>query len=245
MCLVIIFMGYGLIKVPMRSWSGRSVEHNLSYCYFNVAKSLAVREKLYKQLEEMYTVGSIKQVISALITKYRKTDGLELQFHYLKETYAQIPTQFVIEIESKHKSSKILREIHEKAISKYNDKPITLDQLVKVSTELKNLINRYSINKSKYRQMVADAVYFEHVMMAINTNQKMLPPSVTAFYGTNRLFKCFPSLGRPSSSQKSTGTRDSIQPTASQRSSPPASSRCSSSRSNRHFSSSEKLSWIC
>lgn len=56
MFLVIIFMGYGLIKVPMRSWSGRSVEHNLSYCYFNAAKSIAVREKLYMKLEEEYTV---------------------------------------------------------------------------------------------------------------------------------------------------------------------------------------------
>lgn len=53
---MIVFMGYGLIKVPMRSWSGRTIEHNLSYCYFNAAKSMAVRERLLKKLEEKYAV---------------------------------------------------------------------------------------------------------------------------------------------------------------------------------------------
>jgi hypothetical protein len=56
MALVIIFMGYGLIKVPMNSWSGRSVDHDLSYCYFNTAKCLAIKEKVAEKLEEKYAV---------------------------------------------------------------------------------------------------------------------------------------------------------------------------------------------
>lgn len=56
MLLVIVFMGYGLIKVPMNSWSGRSIEHDLNYCYFDTSKSLALKEKLYEQLEEKYAV---------------------------------------------------------------------------------------------------------------------------------------------------------------------------------------------
>lgn len=130
------------------------------------------------------------------MAQYRTKKGLELEFHYLKETYSQIPSHFVIEIESKHKYSNILQEVHAKAISKYKDKFITLSELVSLSSELKNLINRYSINKSKYRQMIADAVYFEHVTLAISKKQNRLPESVRAFYGTNRIFKCFPSFGR-------------------------------------------------
>lgn len=197
MLLVIIFMGYGLIKVPMRSWSGRTLEHNLSYCHFNAAKSMALRNKLLLKLEEKYTVSHyLAQVLNVLLKKYRRfeKDGLEL--YYLKEIHASIPNHIVIEIESKYKSSQEIVDKHMEEVQTNIKRVLSVQDIVDFSANLKHLVYRYNLNKSKYREMVADAVYYDKILEAMENNEETLSKSIAGFYGKNWLFRNFPKFGR-------------------------------------------------
>lgn len=196
MLLVIIFMGYGLIKVPMNSWSGRTVEHDLSYCYFNAAKSLALKEKIFEKLEEKYTVGAANQTLIMLLAKYRKIEGLSLEAYYLNQMHNQIPVHIIIELESKHKRSKVRREIHQNVLAKLANKIMTVNELVDFNSDLLQLIHRFNLSKTKYYKQIVDGVYFETLTETIKGNFTRLPQTTRGYYGKNWLFSCFPRLGR-------------------------------------------------
>lgn len=54
--LVILFMGYGLVKVPKLVWFKKSLGDELNYLYFLVAETEQLKVEQFHKAEELYTV---------------------------------------------------------------------------------------------------------------------------------------------------------------------------------------------
>ena len=131
-----------------------------------------------------------------LLDKYSKIEELRLEAYYLSKINFQIPVHIVIELERKHKQSNARREIHEKELSKYSSKILSVNELVDFNNEMLQLVHRFNLSKTKYYKQIIDGVYFEVLTEAIKTGDKRLPSTLQGYYGKNFLFSCFPKLGR-------------------------------------------------
>ena len=130
-----------------------------------------------------------------LLGKYRRIEELTLESYYLNKIHSQIPIHIIVELETKHKQSKVRREIHQLALSKYATKLLSIHDLVSFNGELLQLIHRFNLSKTKFYKQVVDGVYFEHVAEAIKNNFAKLPQTTKAYYGKNLIFVCFPKFG--------------------------------------------------
>ena len=131
-----------------------------------------------------------------LLAKYRRMEELRLEAYLLGEIHNQIPLHILIEIEGKRTTSKVRTELYQKGIKEYRTKILTIQELVDFNTDLKQTIHRFNLSKTKFYKLVADGVYYEQVMFAIRNKHKQLPPTSSAFFGKNLIFKCFPKFGR-------------------------------------------------
>lgn len=130
-----------------------------------------------------------------LLAKYNKIEDLRLEAYYLNKINCQIPVHIVIELECKHKQSKSRREIHEKALSKYSSKIMSVNELVDFNSEMLQLVHRFNLSKTKYIKQVLDGVYFEILTESIKKGDRKLPSTTRAYYGKNFIFRCFPRFG--------------------------------------------------
>lgn len=130
-----------------------------------------------------------------LLAKYSKIEELRLEAYYLKKISSEIPIQILIELECKHKKSKLRREIHEKVLSQYTSKILTINELVSFNSDLIQLVHRFNLIKTKFHKQILNGVYFELLTESIKRKDKCLSPSTRAYYGKNYFFKLFPRFG--------------------------------------------------
>jgi LMBR1-like membrane protein len=140
-------------------------------------------------------IDVIRQILNMLLLKYRKLDKDGLELYYLSEIHSLMPTHIVIEIECKYKKTQELIDKYLEVVKKNLENVLSFHDIVNFSSGLKHLVYRYNLNKSKYREMVADAVYYDNVLTSIENHQSTLPKTIIGFYGKNWLFKTFPRFG--------------------------------------------------
>ena len=56
MLFVILFMGYGLIKIPRNIMLSRNIDHTVMRSYFKLGAAAITLEKLYSNVERQYHV---------------------------------------------------------------------------------------------------------------------------------------------------------------------------------------------
>lgn len=69
MLMVIIFMGYGLIKVPREIMLKRNLDHTVRRSYYKLGTSAITLEKLYSYVELKYHVAATDSGDQLLVRK--------------------------------------------------------------------------------------------------------------------------------------------------------------------------------
>lgn len=54
--LLLLSMGYGLIRAPQLSWNERLISNNIYYSYFQTAECSSKKAQLFPKVEEKYEV---------------------------------------------------------------------------------------------------------------------------------------------------------------------------------------------
>lgn len=131
-----------------------------------------------------------------LASRYKCIQDRESVSEDIDKILGLFDPSLIIEIEACSTMHGERREKYDSSIHKLSNTTITHYWLVDFNTELKQEVYLFRLAKTKTTQSILNAIYYLEIRKALKNKSRRLPQSCRGYYGENKLFKCFPRLGR-------------------------------------------------
>lgn len=205
--LLLLSMGYGLVRAPQLSWNERLLSNNVYYSYYQTAECSSKKSQILSKVEQKYEVALIDfQILNMLYSRYTRIEDRESVIEDIQKIRSLFNLELMIEIEGCTRMHGERAEKYQSKIHQLSNMTITHYWLVDFNTELKQEVYLFELAKTKTTQHILNAIYYIEIRRALKRGFKRLPTFCRAYYSENWMFKLFPRLGKIRSHQKSCGT---------------------------------------
>jgi hypothetical protein len=181
--LIVLSMGYGLIKVPKLQYATRSIKIRKNWAYFVVAESEARKHKYMYNLEKhVFIIDKWEKDLQQEPSKYKEKEKLLfIRSRIDKELYKELVEK--AKIDDAHKGQKLAKRVVN------NKNLVVLHRQVKAKS--------FEYNNSVFtrgREML-NAIYFEELERAIEDGKSRIESNFNEYFERPWLFKKIPCLG--------------------------------------------------